>query len=64
MASSHGHPSNRPDKVYNLSVSTPALERAAMEMRRTHLAIIISDPRLNISTKSIAKAPQEELDFD
>ncbi|KAM0879985.1 hypothetical protein ACQ4PT_033863 [Festuca glaucescens] len=64
MALSPGHPSNRPDEVFILSISTPAMERAATEMRRTHLAILISDPRLNISTKSIAKALQDELNFD
>ncbi|KAK1652519.1 hypothetical protein QYE76_070324 [Lolium multiflorum] len=63
-ASSPGHPSNRPDEVFSLSISTPAMERAATEMRRTHLAILISDPRLNISTRSIAKAIQDELNFD
>ncbi|KAM0847122.1 hypothetical protein ACQ4PT_055217 [Festuca glaucescens] len=59
-----GHPSNRLDEVFSLSISTPAMERAATKMRRTHLAILISDPRLNISTKSIAKALQDELNFD
>ncbi|KAM0842749.1 hypothetical protein ACQ4PT_058165 [Festuca glaucescens] len=64
MTVSPGHPSNRPDEVFSLSISTPTMERAATEMRRTHLAILISDPRLNISTKSIAKALQDELNFD
>ncbi|KAM0855332.1 hypothetical protein ACQ4PT_049843 [Festuca glaucescens] len=64
MAVSPGHPSNRPDEVFSLSISTAAMERAATEMRRAHLAILISDPRLNISTKSIAKALQDELNFD
>jgi hypothetical protein len=39
------------------------MELAATEMRRTHLAILVSDPRLNISTRSIAKALQDELKF-
>ncbi|KAM0847320.1 hypothetical protein ACQ4PT_055093 [Festuca glaucescens] len=58
-----GHPSNRPGEVYSSSLSTPAIEVAATEMRRTHLAVLVSDPRLNISTRSIAKALQERLDF-
>jgi hypothetical protein len=58
-----GHPSNRPGEVYSSSLSTPAMEVAAMEMRRTHLAILVSDTRLNISTRSIAKALQERLSF-
>ncbi|KAM0832124.1 hypothetical protein ACQ4PT_065093 [Festuca glaucescens] len=64
MAMSPGHPSNRPDEVFSLSISTLAMERAATEMRRTKLAILISNPRLNISTKSIAKALQDEMNFD
>jgi hypothetical protein len=39
------------------------MEVAATEMRRTHLAILVSDTRLNISTRSIAKALQERLSF-
>jgi hypothetical protein len=35
------------------------MELAATEMRRTHLAILVSDPRLNISTRSIGKALQD-----
>ncbi|KAK1677179.1 hypothetical protein QYE76_038027 [Lolium multiflorum] len=58
-----GHPSTRPGEVYSSSLSTPEMEAAATDMRRTHLAILVSDPRLNISTRSIAKALQEELKF-
>ncbi|KAK1650861.1 hypothetical protein QYE76_068666 [Lolium multiflorum] len=64
MVLSPGHPSNRPDEVFSISISMPAMERAATEMRRTHLTIIIPGPRLNISTRSLAKALQDELNFD
>uniref|UniRef100_A0ACD5YKB7 Uncharacterized protein n=1 Tax=Avena sativa TaxID=4498 RepID=A0ACD5YKB7_AVESA len=63
MSSSPGHPSNRPDEVHSLSISSTAMERDASEMRRTHLGIMVSDPRLNISTRSVAKVLQGRLDF-
>lgn len=39
------------------------MEAAAYEMRRTHLTILISDSKTNISTGSVAKAIQDELGF-
>ncbi|KAM0858268.1 hypothetical protein ACQ4PT_047934 [Festuca glaucescens] len=63
MAREPGHPSNRHEEVFSSSLSTPAMEMAASEMRRTHLAILLSDPRLNISTRSIAKVLQDKLEF-
>lgn len=58
------NPANRPDELHNSSISTPLIEADASEMRRTHLGIIISDPRLNISTGSIAKVLQQQLGLD
>jgi hypothetical protein len=37
------------------------MEAAAYEMRRTHLTVLISDSKTNISTGSVAKAIRDEL---
>jgi hypothetical protein len=58
-----GYPSRRAMEEFSSSTSTPAMEATAYEMRRTHLTILISDSKTNISTGSVAKAIQDELGF-
>ena len=56
-----GHASLQPDEVHSFSYSTPEMEAAAYEMRRTYLALNMVTPSDAVTPSAVAKVLEKLL---